>query len=84
MSQGDVGTERWPEWQAAKTTPSHSHCIGWFASAGLGFLRWKFTLAWALLSRLWFGLFVSIATTRTLFQKSPQGEGVEDPLDRPQ
>lgn len=57
---------------------SHSHHIGWFTSAGLGFLRWKFMLAWALLSCLWLGLFVSIVTTRTLLQKSPQGEGVED------
>lgn len=37
MSQGDVGTECWPEWQAAKTTliPFSSHRMVCFCRPGL-------------------------------------------------
>lgn len=67
---------------ASRQPPSHSHRIGWFASAG--FCRPGLSEVEIHVSCLWFGLFVSIVTTITLLQKSPQGEGVEDTLDRPQ
>lgn len=62
MSQVDVGTECWQP----DNPGDHSHPIRWFTSTALGFLGWELMLAWALLSCLWFGLFVSIITSRML------------------